>query len=396
MLTPTSARVFCAVSTLSSKEVAGWLETVMQGYRHARGRLEGAVEAGQRCRMALWLATCDVFQSRIHSSLVKFCRRLFAVALVVVLAGGVVATTVAGAVPLVDEVRRQGFVEIELRRTADHHLFVFGKVNGRQRSVLIDTGWSLTTVAKSAAAELRTPEALGIKCTESAFGTNEMPALVFMESLKHGRVALTNQPAVVRDLTFGGQSAPFDVVLGCDFLLRHGAVIDCENRRLYLRSSEPSVFEAEQFAATLRRDGFSPVAMQIIRRPLAMVCDAKLNHEPVKLLVDSAAVWSCVDLSYSQRLGLKLSPTPRRISGVGKTGVRGFAVTTLRSLSVGELEISDLNCAVFDLRAWGLAEPNTALAEVRGIFGGPELAAREAIIDCGGRTLWLKMSRVRK
>lgn len=297
---------------------------------------------------------------------------------------------------MTDELLRRGFARIELRQTPEHHLFIFGKVNGRQRSVLVDTGWSLTTVAKSAAGGLRTPAVLGVASAEPAFGTNELPALVLIETLKLGRVTLANQPAVVRDLTFGGQSAPFDVVLGCDFLLRHDAIIDCENRRLYLRSRESTVAKGEPLAAAIQRDGFLPVEMQIVRRPLAMVCDAKLNHEPLKLLVDSAAVWSCVDLSYAQRLGLKLSPTPRKIAGVGKTGIREFAVTAVRSLSVGELEMSDLNCAVFDLRAWGLAEPDTALAEVRGILGGPELAAREAIIDCGGRTLWLKTTRPRK
>ena len=71
-------------------------------------------------------------------------------------------------------------------------------------------------------------------------------------------------------------------------------------------------------------------------------------------------------------------------------------MTRSESLRIGETEMNELNLAVFDLRAWGLAEPSTALADVLGILGGPELAAREAIIDCGSRTLWLKITRGRK
>ena len=39
-----------------------------------------------------------------------------------------------------------GFETIELRRTADHHLYLSGKVDGRRRSFLVDTGWSETTL----------------------------------------------------------------------------------------------------------------------------------------------------------------------------------------------------------------------------------------------------------
>lgn len=297
---------------------------------------------------------------------------------------------------LTTELQRQGYREIELRRTGDQHLFVFGKVEGVQRSVLVDTGWSLTTVARRVAGELRTPAQLGVTVADTAFGTNEQASLVVIRNLKLGDVTVAEQPAVVRDLTFGGQSAPFDLVLGCDFLLRHAAVIDCGNRRLYLRPRTPLLAEREKLAALLRRDGYAETTLQVIRRPLAMASDATLNRAPMKMLVDSAAVWSCVDASTATRLGLKLSPVAGKLSGVGKTGVRKFAMTRVESLRIGETEMNELNLAVFDLREWGLAEPDTALAEVRGIFGGPELAAREAIIDCGSRTLWLKTPRGRK
>ena len=294
------------------------------------------------------------------------------------------------------ELKRQGCAEIELRRTAEHHLFVFGQVNGRQRSVLVDTGWSLTTVAKRSASKLKTPAQLGLKSTDTFFSANEQSAMVMIETLKLGRVTLTNQPAVERDLTFGGQPAPFEVVLGCDFLLRHRAIIDCGNGRLFLRTRAPEAAGTAGFSKVMRDAGYSPVELKIIPRPLAMVCNASLNQTPLRLLVDTAAVWSCVDTRAAEQLGLKLSPTPRRISGVGKTGIRHFAVTTADSLSFGDATINRVNLAVFDLAAWGLAEPDTALGEVRGILGGPELAERQAIIDCGQRTLWLKTTPKRK
>jgi hypothetical protein len=129
---------------------------------------------------------------------------------------------------------------------------------------------------------------------------------------------------------------------------------------------------------------------------VALTCPARLNGEPVELLVDTGAVWSCLDTGVAKSLGVKLLPTPRQITGAGATGKRGFAVARIDSIQVGGVEMRNQNFAAMHLGDWGLAASGGALAEVGGILGGPELAAWNAIIDCHGLKLWLKAPSARR
>jgi predicted aspartyl protease len=294
-----------------------------------------------------------------------------------------------------DWLRSHGYEQIALRRSGENRLFLFGKLNGCQRSVLVDTGWSFTTVSTNKAEKLNAKPELELPPGDPFPRMIRSSPAVLMNSLRLGRVYFTNQPALVQGMVFNGQRAPFDVVLGCDFLLRNFAVIDCLNRRLYARRSAPTREHLAEFEKSLRQSGFMPVELKRTK-PLALACPARLNDEPVDLLMDTGAVWSCLDSELAKRLGLKLLPTPRQITGAGATGKRGFAVAKVNSVELGGTKMPGQNFAVLELGDWGLAATGAALAEVGGILGGPELAAFSAIIDCHGLKLWLKPPSARR
>ncbi len=262
-----------------------------------------------------------------------------------------------------------GYELIELRRTGQNHLFLFAQVNNRRRSCLVDTGWSFTTVSTNTAARLNPPLTIG--------------------QFKLGRVILTNEPVMVQDMRVNGRPAPYDVVLGCDFLTRHHAVIDCANNRLYLRRTAPSPEQAEVLERQLRNAG--KLAIELKRhRPPALTCQAKINQQPVALLVDSGAVWSCLDAKTAAALNLQLSPSPNRIRGAGAAGQRELAVADLKQLQIGEREVRRLSVAVLNLADWGLGADGKVLENVGGILGGGELATLGAVIDCHQLKLWLQ------
>ena len=231
------------------------------------------------------------------------------------LAGLLLATTLAAtraeAASLATELKRLGYQEIELRRTGENHLFLFARVNGRRRSCLVDTGWSLTTISTNTAQRLTTPDSL--------------------DELKLGRVTLTNEPTVVQDLRVNGQPTAFDLVLGCDFLIRHHAVIDCAGRRLYLRREALANESMSELAALLRGRGF--VAVDLKRHdPLALTCAAKLNGRDVELLVDTGAMWSCLDTETARALELRVDPSANQITGAAAAGKRAIGVTRVDAL----------------------------------------------------------------
>jgi predicted aspartyl protease len=266
----------------------------------------------------------------------------------------------------VDTFLRLGYEPIALRRTSENHLFLFGRVNDRRRSCLVDTGWSFTTMQAD----------------------KDLPASR-LAILKLGRTTFTNQPARAEKVFFNGQRASFDVVLGLDFLRRNFAVLDCGSRRLFTRRAGLSDEAQRDFNDTLRRAGFRGIELRL-KTPPALTLVARVNGEPVELLLDSGAVWSCVDERQCARLKLKPMPSTARITGAGATGLRSVAVADVKSMQLGEVDLQDANVALFDLADWGFAAPEKSLSEVQGILGGDLLAVTSAVIDCHRLKLWLK------
>ncbi len=286
--------------------------------------------------------------------------------LVVLLLVGRLAGQAAAAGGVADIFPRLGYDQIELRRTGENHLFLFGQVNGHKRSCLVDTGWSLTTLQ----AEPHSP------------GTA-------VETLKLGRTTFPNQPVRTERIVFNGQPAAFDVVLGLDFLRRNFAVLDCGRRRLFTRRAALPDEAQRDLEAALRGAGFREIGLRLQPVP-ALTLAARVNGEPLEMLLDSGAVWSCVDQRQCARLKLKPLASAARVTGAGKTGQRGVAVAEVRSLQLGEVELKDSTLALFDLADWGFAAPDKALSEVQGILGGDLLAATGAIIDLHRLKLWLQ------
>jgi clan AA aspartic protease (TIGR02281 family) len=279
------------------------------------------------------------------------------------------AVTTGEAASLATELTRLGYQEIELRRTGENHLFLFARVNGRRRSCLVDTGWSLTTVSTNTARWLTSPDNLG--------------------DLKLGRVTLTNEQAVVRDLRVNGQPTAFDLVLGCDFLIRHHAVIDCAGRRLYLRREALANESMSELAALLRGRGF--VALDLKQHdPLALTCKAQLNGRDVAMLVDTGAMWSCLDTETAQAAELRVDPSASQITGAAATGKCRLSVTRVARFEIGGWQRADVNLAVLALADWGLGPSGQLLNGVGGILGGDQLLANTAVIDCGQLKLWLR------
>lgn len=259
-----------------------------------------------------------------------------------------------------------GYQTIPLRRTADNHWYLSGKLNGQRRSFLVDTGWSYTTVAHR----------------------SETNALTVRE-IQLGRTTFTAQPARQQRLVIGGQPAPFDVVLGLDFLRRHSAILDCGANRLYTRPAPPTAAEQAALNVALERAGYVSVDLRV-REPLTLTCPATIADQSLEMLVDSGGAWSCFDWKWAESSGLKPQASTTRLSGSGKTGVRGLAVAEVKSLRLGRVEIPRGLFGLVTLADWGLGREGQPLSEVKGLIGGELLAAHRAVIDCASQRLWLK------
>ncbi len=266
-----------------------------------------------------------------------------------------------------------GCEQVELRRTDENRLFLFARVNGRKRSCLVDTGWSFTTVSTNTAAHLAHSN--------------------LIDRLELGGVSFTNQSVIAQDIRIAGEPASFDVVLGCDFLLAHHAILDCANRRLYLRRTALTLDETASLEKLLA-DSSRVSAEMKLRSPPAITVAVQLNDHAAEFLVDSGAVWSCLDVKAARDFNLRLSPSPNQISGAVSADKKSFHVTTVRELTVAERKIKDASLAVLSLEPWGFGPDGKLFNDVSGILGGAELIANRAVIDFSSRKLWLRAKRV--
>lgn len=280
--------------------------------------------------------------------------------------------TAAPQLELARPLQQLGYETVELRRTGDNHWFLFGKVEGRRRSCLIDTGWSYTTISTNTAARL--------------------PATNRIAQLALGPVTLTNELVRVEDLRVNGQPTSYDVVLGCDFLRRHQAILDCVGRRLYLRNAALPPPQQDELHRRLEQAGWRQVNLTL-RTPWALTCTAQVNGNAVDLLVDSGATWSCLDAAVAKSFQLRPLPTLHRMTGPAAKGQRSFAVADLKSWQLDDGRMPETSVAVLSLKEWGLGPEGNLFGTVGGILGGAELQKLHAVIDCGAQKLWLRPGR---
>lgn len=266
------------------------------------------------------------------------------------------------------------YEQVALRRTPANHWYVVGQLEERRRSCLVDTGWSFTTVTTNTAGLLT--------------DTNRIARL------RLGAVLLTNTPVRVANLQVNDRPTAYDVVLGADFLLRHHAVLDCGASRLYLRRNPLTQSEREQLERDLMARGWVSVALQR-RTPPTWSVVTQINEQPMTLLLDNGATWSCLDLDAARRANLRPQPSLHQIAGPAATGSRNFSVAPVRNWRWGEHAVSPRSVAVLPLQEWGLGPQGKLFPDVGGILGGAELLAARTVIDCDGNKLWIRRARLR-
>lgn len=264
---------------------------------------------------------------------------------------------------------RLGYEEIPLRVTGENRLYIFAKINGRKRSCLVDSGWSFTTISTNTAAGLERSNTVDL--------------------LELNTVLLTNEPVVVQDMRVNGQPASFDLVLGCDFLLSHHAILDYSTHRLFLRRSVPTSAEILAFEKVFSGTHYTPAQLKVFDPP-AITVNASLNSHTNQLLVDSGAMFSCLDITIAKQINLRFTASPNQISSAVSSDRKNFGVSTIEKVRIGEHLIRDVNIAVLSLADWGFGPDGKLFKEVTGVLGGSELLSMHAVIDFNSQKLWMR------
>jgi Aspartyl protease len=299
--------------------------------------------------------------------------------------------------------KQQGYEGLDFIN-ADHKAPLIEGVlsNGRKARLLVDTGWSISTLSPGYARGLKTLGALGTPLEDPVLGIVTNQDIVLVDKLVLAdRAQFSNQPARVKELKADYIMLPFDGVLGLDFLLRNNCLIDCWRHRLYVRAGELPRERAEVIAQTLRLSGFSEVRLS--RRRGALEALAEINGHPTRLLVDTGAPFNLLDQFQFKELGLTLvrynqpstgsyieHDASTGIIGTGAIGLQHADITKLDSFELGERKWKNVYFAVVNLKKWGAAAAGTPHEDIKGFLAQEFLAQNGALIDVSGGKLWLR------
>lgn len=279
------------------------------------------------------------------------------------------------------------YIPIPLERDQGNLLYVRPVFEGRKLRFTLDTGASGTLIDKSIARNLKKVDGVQVKLEDKFLENVSDPALVLIEALRIGALEFRNQPAFLSTVTgkiFSDQKG----ILGCDFCVRHNAIIDCARRRLFVKTTEPTAESRSTLAQTLRKSGYTEVPMELTAGfPLS--CMAKINDEPIKLVVDTGATWNLLDERWGRSRRLALSDTNVRVVGIGEIGSHPMQVTQLQKFELGELVMKDASFGLTSLDAWGLSEGGKWMPDTHGLLGADTLAENGALIDYPSMTLWV-------
>jgi predicted aspartyl protease len=296
-----------------------------------------------------------------------------------------------------------GYQGIAFKRNERNQPLIEAELGGRHHLLLADTGCSMTTLEPQGAASLKTLGDLGVTLQDSFLGSITNSHVALMDKLVIGRAQFLNQPAWVENLDMDFIRLEFDGILGLDFFFRNFCLIDCYRHKLYVRGKALGPEQTQAFEESLHRSGFVDVPLQV--EGLISV-EAKVEGQPVRLLVDTGDSVSVIDESLASRLKLSSvknedpaegSLIRREVSanlvGFNRIGSHKVWIAMLREMSIGPRRWKNASYGVTNLKAWKLLDPDHPEKGMQGIFGGELLGKRGALIDFCNSKLWLRSDK---
>jgi predicted aspartyl protease len=292
----------------------------------------------------------------------------------------------------------QGYEAVELKRGPQRHLLAHAQLAGRKVTVLVDTGFSFTSVEDGLAKKLPQIDTNLVSVSLPAMLATGVP-LVTLEGFKLGAREFNGELAQGRDWRHGNGNplsrvfnsgddlARADVILGANFLRATHAMIDYGlPPTLFLRGQARTASQEAEMEASFRGSGFDAMPLHFVQGACWLIVTT-INDRPVPLLLDTGAFWTVLDRSLVRELGLESRAASGEIVGVEKRRT-GLNSTLLDRVVLGELNYAGVPVAVADLGGWKMGGPHTP----RGLLGADLLSIGRAVVDCEGNRMWLLKS----
>ncbi len=304
-------------------------------------------------------------------------------------------TNQAAPVSLENYLQKLGYAPIPLKRSHNDQPVVQARIENKTRTLLVDSGWTFTTLDRSVARGAKTLADLGVTLEDSFLGAITNENVTLLPDMQLGKVTFTNQPAVLWNVSYG-PSSRWDGVLGCDFLCRNYCLLDCCHLNLFVRGGKLPANFKQILEQSLERSGYRKIALKRLRA-LGLTCQVEVNGEPVNLLVDTGDFWTVLDTSVEDRCHLFGLGTFFELVGAGgrKANLRR---ASYESVAFDGVPISKASkfFGVARLGAWNIGEKQGTRFEADGLMGNELLLISQAIIDFDGQCMWVVPDQPKK
>lgn len=309
--------------------------------------------------------------------------------------GGTLAGVLAG----------QGLAGAKLERRYGNHLLVPVSINNRHGALMIDTGSPNTLIDRNSVNTF----GLKVEKTDSnvggLFGRSwERFGASKLKTVAMGNCMVTNVPVAIVDLSgmnpersatatgshiADSKAMPhLNGVLGAREMVKFGMIIDCTRQMLYINPNGANSSVSQSLANLLAGRGFSRIPMRLNTNGHFDV-EGALNGHATRFLVDTGSSTTLIDTQVAVKSGTGVTA----LAGYGMGGAgnlqEGVNRTGVKELAIGNFKLANAEVVVAHVSSDILLSKSAAESNA-GVLGQDYLSTNFAVIDMGGKTLYLR------
>src|SRR5215471_582809 len=309
--------------------------------------------------------------------------------------GGTLAGALAG----------QGLAGAKLERRYGNHLLALVSINNRRGALMIDTGSPNTLIDRNSVNTF----GLTVEKTDSSVGglfgrTWERYGTSKVKSIAMGNCMVTNVPVAIVDLsgmnpesnaTATGSHisdakamAHLNGVLGAREMIKFGMIIDCTRQMLYINPNGANTSVSQSLASFMAGRGFTRIPMRLNANNHFDV-EAALNGHATRFIIDTGSANTLIDTQVAVKSGTGVTA----LNGYGAGGagnlVEGVNRTGVKELAIGNFKLANAEVVVAHVSGDILLSKSAAESNA-GVLGQDYLATNFAVIDVGGKALYLR------
>jgi predicted aspartyl protease len=309
--------------------------------------------------------------------------------------GGTLTSTLAG----------QGLAGAKLERRYGNHLLVPVSINNRRGALMIDTGSPVTLIDRNSVNTFgltaeKTDSSIGglFGRAWERFGTSKV------KSIAMGNCMVTNVPVAIADLSGMNPErsvaatgshisdskamAHLNGVLGAREMVKFGMIIDCTRQMLYINPNGASSAVSQSLASFLAGRGFTRVPMRLNANDHFDV-EGALNGHATRFLVDTGSANTLIDTQVAVKSGTGVTALTGYGAGGAGNMIEGVNRTGVKELAIGNFKLANAEVVVAHVSGDILLSKSAAESNA-GVLGQDYLATNFAVIDMGGKALYLR------